>query len=271
MLTEIQPDTKIPVEIYQIAENYRVGTPLRLYRHRGAKLVKVLVVLLICVLFLEAWFIYDSIHNYLAGYSAHFDIWQVMLSIAQVSLAFFTCFSFSRLRVYICSSGLLHIDGKKQTAIRWDEIKEIYCEGDKIQRVVKTDGSTFADLRLLSNIYEMSAIIEDEFITQQLSAALAKYKRGETVEFGNIQVNRYGIVDLDDAVTWEQLEDIHLKKDVLSVKYEGEWHTWYGKFSMKMYSPSYIYPPNLPVFVALVEEILDHQIEVEASEADVSL
>lgn len=105
---------------------------------------------------------------------------------------------------------------------------------------------------------------EEESLTRKLFVARKQYQQGEAVVFGNVQVNQYGIVDLDNAITWEQLENIRLENEVLSLKYEGTWHAWYGTFSLKIHLPRYVYPPDLPVLAALVHEILEKTLDQEA-------
>lgn len=105
---------------------------------------------------------------------------------------------------------------------------------------------------------------EEESLTRTLSVTRKQYQQGEAIVFGNVQVNQYGMVDLDNAVTWQQLEDIRLENEVLSLKYEGTWHAWYGTFSLKIHSPRYVYPPDLPVLTALVHEILEKKLDQES-------
>lgn len=253
MLAELEKDPKIPTEIYQIAERQHVGMPVKCYRPQYMILQRIAVPILCCMMLLDTvwmlWLIFSA--------GTPYNIWITSLSGLTSLILPFCIYSQTRLRFYICTEGLLSIDGKKQEAIRWDEIKEYYWNGSVVQTLVRNDGSRFTIARDLKNGSEISDLVEEEVMASKLSTVRAQYRRGETVEFGNLQVNQYGIVDLDDAVTWEQLEDIRLEKDVLSLKYEGKWHTWYGRFSLKIYSPRYAYPPNLPIFVALVQEILE--------------
>lgn len=98
---------------------------------------------------------------------------------------------------------------------------------------------------------------------------LVRYERGETVSFGDLEVNQKGIYRPGGMVYWKQVGDIALEREKLSAYYSeladsqnekgqaanppaGKWHIW--RRNALTAAPSW---PNLPVFVALVNAILD--------------
>lgn len=256
MLNQIQPDANIPKKLHQLTECQHVGTPLKIYQ--STKIFQGFIIAsLSLTLLLSLFVIWRALNQGL------FLIGLGYLLLLCVLCVFTLKYRESRSRLYVCSQGLLSIDGKKQEGIRWDEIQRTYDGGSGIQLLTNTEGKKFtiSSNLSLSRLAELSAIIEDAIKEVKIAAVLAQYERGETVHFGNLEVNQYGIVDLDAAVTWELLEDVRLEKDVLSLKYDGEWHDWYGAFSPKIYVPNYMYPPNLPVFLALTQHILSHKNE----------
>lgn len=254
MLNQMQPAENISEEIYQLAESQYVGTPLRIYQ--SSKILQAIAIIALLIIFcLSLFIIWSALDRgaFLLGLGCFLFLF--------ISAALIFNYRENRSRLYLCSQGLLSIDSKKQERICWDEIQKTYDRGSGIQILTSTGGKTFVIPNNLSlgRLAELSAIIEGKVKEARVAAILAQYERGETVRFGNLEVNSYGIVDLDDAVTWELLEDIRLDKDVLSLKYESAWHDWYGIFSPKVYAPDYMYPPNLPIFLALIQHILAHK------------
>lgn len=195
---------------------------------------------------------------------------QIAAPLLTIGGNFFTIYRPYRTKLYICTDGLLKIYKKKDEAIRWDEVKELYTTGGNVAKMVKQDGNSFElpSLLMSGRSKTINTLISDEVTRYLLPSILAKYERGEAVKFGYLEVNQKGIYRLGDLVYWDQLGDIALEKGQLSAYYSektrkknsqgSNTHTW--KWHIWQKSSSIRAPwPNLPVLVALVNHVLDQQ------------
>lgn len=296
-----QSDHSIPAQIYELASSYRVGTPRK--RQRRSFIQIVLLFEILFGLFLLGWIGYDiygyvafsllshtypdvnsvpdnQLGTYLQLQAIHDQFWPYMLqTVASLlvlsghSVAFFSA---SRTKLYICTDGLLKIRKKKDEAVRWDEVKELYLANNKVIRLVKREGGEiFLPALLLDKA--LTTLIIDEVTHYLLPGMLASYERGETIAFGDLEVNQKGIYRPGGMVYWNQIGDIALEKQTLSVYYSeldhnpknerqnpitfaGKWHIW------RKSAVASVSWPNLPILVALVNAILDqlgvNQVEV---------
>lgn len=293
LLTQLQPERNIPSQIYELAARYSVGTPLKRQRKRSNTIVLIFIVL--SVLFCIWWIGYNmygyiafsilshtypdinsvpdnQLENYHRLQAIHDHSWLYTFRVAGPLLAaiswLIALFSAYQTKLYICTDGLLKIYKKKDEAIRWDEVKELYLTKGNVTRLVKQEGSdVFLSPFLVDK--RLNTLLIDEVTRCLLSGMLASYERSETVTFGDLEVNQKGIYRPGAMVFWRQVGAIALEYDKLSVYYReledtqderqtsttfaGKWHTW--RKSAKT-SASW---PNLPIFVALVNTILDQR------------
>jgi hypothetical protein len=264
LITQLQPDSNIPLQVYELATSHGIGTPLKGQRRR------VIQILIIVVGIFMLWWLGYTIYGYIA---LHDNSWQDMLQYAATLLGLMSQYSiFSsafRTKLYVCTDGLLKIYKQKDEAVRWDEVKELYMANGNVTRLVKQDGSDFLLPQLLMSGGDktLNTLIIDEVTRCLLPGMLASYERGETVTFGGLEINQKGIYRPGGMVYWRQMGDIALEKQMLSVYYSkldngpeqfptvfaGKWHTW-RKSALTLTSW-----PNLPVFVALVNAIRDQR------------
>lgn len=179
----------------------------------------------------------------------------------------------SQTQLYLCTEGLLLIYKKQEEAIRWDEVNAFYTTNGIVTRLVKEDTSSFTFPTLLMQGRDQSTnhLILEAVIAHLLPAALARYESGDIVDFGDLKVTQNGIFRPVTLVSWENLEAVALKKERLSLRYRdawrahtpsgapdpGKWHVWRKQRTQDgVQEPSW---PNLPVFVALVNAILDRR------------
>lgn len=258
MLNQLQPEkVPIPEEIRQLAARQNVGMPLKSYQTKQALKITALSLMLI-FLFVIGVGLWLSLQeaNILKGlFFGLFFLCLLLLALFGIHREIYS-------PIYLCSQGLLSICGKQHQVIRWSEIQGTSYRytasyGGSAGLVLRgMDGKKFVLSRNLNQYEELYAIIEGQVKETMVAAALTQYEHGETIHFGDLEVNQSGIADRDNAIIWEQLEDVRLVKSELSLRYDGEWHDWHGPSSWKIYAPHYSYPPNLPVFVALVQHIL---------------
>lgn len=289
MVIQLQPDPKLPAQVYELANSNEAGTPLKRLRRRFIEIVFAFGVLCFIaaigymgydiyayIAFIYLSHIYPNVNsvpanqldNYLWLQVLHDNFWRHILTSAILlghSLTIYITFLQAyRTRLYICTEGLLKIYKKKIEAIRWDAVKEFDLAQNYVSKLVKQDGSTFIFPSLLiSGNKTASTLITDEIAHYLLPAALASYERGEKVSFGDLAVDQDGISRPGEVVHWQELGDVALENGKLSLFYRknahtstyaiGKWHAWQrNKFTGESW-------PNLPIFMALVNAIREKQ------------
>ena len=293
MISQLQPESTIPSQIYELAVKHNVGTPLRRYRNKSTRVfVVVFALIFLALLGMLVYSIYgfiafiflsqtypninsvpdNQLDNYIWLQGIHDDFWRSSLGLLSPLLSFASFYlplaSANRTQLYICTDGLIKIYKKKEEVIRWDEIQVLSSPIAKTLWLVSNSGKVFTlPLLLISerNKTLMNIIIE-EMKRRLLPEMLEQYERNETLTFGDLRVNQKGIYGTGNMVYWRQVGDINLEQNKLSLYYstlptndEGngkqlaaaKWHTWK--------EPAATSRPNLPLFVALVNAILDQR------------
>lgn len=295
MSTQESFEKPISPQVYELATNHGVGVPLKRQSRRFVQIFLLFVLLFSLVwLGLLGYTIYgyiafmllahtyptinsvpdNQLGNYLWLQVRHDDFWSDILQITAAYLSLlssaFPMFSAARTKLYLCSDGLLILTRKKVEAVRWDDVKEFFTRNGKVTKLVRRDGSSIElPFLLVSGRANMlNPAIIDEVTKRLLPDMLASYERGETIAFGDLEVNQKGLYRPGGMVYWRQVGDVALEKQTLSVyscerdhasEQEGQhapvftWHTW----SKGMRSSATC--PNLPIFVALVTTLLDQR------------
>ncbi|GHO59628.1 DUF6585 family protein [Ktedonobacter robiniae] len=289
MINQLQPESTIPSQIYELAVKHNVGTPLKRSNNKFAQVFTIVVAIFFLIqLGMLGYHIYgfiafiflsqtypnvnsvpdNQLENYAWLKSLHDDFRQSSLQLISPLLAILNIYlpfaSASRTRLYICTDGLLKVYKKQDEAIRWDEIQELYTPIGGAFRLIKEDGSNFS-LPLLLTIgrnKNLMNIITEEMSHRLLPEMLARYERNETLTFGDLRLNQKGIYGAGTTVYWHQIGDITSEQTRLSLYYSplsksdgsltpAQWYTWK--------EPAATSRPNLPLFVALVNAILDQR------------
>ena len=310
MITQLQQDTRILPQIYELATSHGVGIPLKKHTRRLLQIILVLWLLtFLCMVGFLCYNVYgyiafillshtypdinsvppDQLDNYIWLQVLHDSLFtwrslQIVVPLFTIITQFSTFYPPYQTKLYICTDGLLKIYKKNVETIRWDEIKEVHTTGGNVTTLVKQDDCNFELPRLLmaGSRKTTSALIADEVTRCLLPGLLVNYERGEVVRFRDLQVSQKGIYWPGGMVYWKQLGDVTLEKGRLSAYYldfdkvhskkdqifttsTGKWHIWLAS-DVKPSSN-----PNLAVFVALVNHILDQRGAEDAQETPLPL
>jgi hypothetical protein len=287
MIPQPQPAQNIPSRIYELAISHNVGAPLK--RHRNNIVQIILIFDLLAGILVLGWLGYvlygyvafsilahtypnintvpdTQLDNYTGLQALHDDVWSNILLAAAPVLTllgqYMTFSSTNNVQLYICADGLLKIERKKDEAIRWDAIKELYPPIGSRNRVrlVKQDGSNFLLPSTLVSSQKglLDKLIVAETMSRLFPEMLERYEQNEMVDFDGLRINQKGIYGPWAMVEWQRIGDISLDGPKLAIYYstsatndEGRWHTWQKR---GMNSTSW---PNLPLFLALATTILD--------------
>lgn len=265
---------QIPINVYETAGRYQLGTPLVQYKTIALRFWLVFFPLLFLI---GVFSLVESIHEYnrLRDQQAQVRDCQCFVTAKQRTAQkemvqdydhflhdqqmdimgcitrLFAPAAFSvglyltrKKRLYVCSDGLLFTNGKKEEAIRWDEVKEF-----RESEVRRADGSIFTLGRiwLMSKSGDFNKRVEAAVIPLLLQPAIAQYEQGEPVSFGTLCVDHTGISNGKQVISWASLQDVRFENSKLHVKYDGKW---------QRLSVPIVKTPNIVVFVALVKHVL---------------
>jgi hypothetical protein len=139
-------------------------------------------------------------------------------------------------RGYICSHGVMFINGKQVQAIRWDRIRSVqknfltdtsaipqqyilYPPGDEEPVVLER---VFIGFKLLGEH------IEREVSQRLLPETIAAYKAGQTLNFGALNVTPQGLSleEIQKNLPWKELGEIYEARGYLVIQKKGTLAAW---------------------------------------------
>lgn len=163
-------------------------------------------------------------------------------------------------RIYLHADGFLFVDGQDIQPFRWDAIEamwqrlpehnDILGSASHVYRVRRKDGSTVILNDLFPHIETLGERIRQEVTNCLLPLAIMSYTAGQTVAFGPLRVSDQGISNGRELLTWQQVQDIRLERNMIMVKKEDKVRRWPSIQVANV--------PNVFVFLALVHYILQH-------------
>jgi hypothetical protein len=174
----------------------------------------------------------------------------------------------SSINVGVYRDGLVYIHGDKTDVVRWDDIDSVKMAVVNVtrsgrQHVYDTvyhytiNPRTGAEVRFsfnknsIPNIDQLSNTIQHEVTHRQLPKAAETFNRGETLQFGKLNVDRRGIGNSKETIPWSDVEDLKLNNGVITIRKKGKWLNWSNVTVAET--------PNIFVFMALVNDVLNKQ------------
>lgn len=122
----------------------------------------------------------------------------------------------------IYENGIAHIDSGKTRAFRWSDFSDVHFQHNvMVHRYygIPVAKSTTYDLKLMANGKKLVAltknysryedagrVILNSVVPLILEDHYATYKRGETVQYGKIEVNREGIKQGRKSISWHEID-----------------------------------------------------------------
>lgn len=224
---------QIPRDIYQYASQQHLGMPQVACEPCKASMLSrlpgIICVLIGCLLIAVFFFLYDSIFSW-------WPLWQQALlpgiGIAWIAAGLWlllTPLLYPPARVFICPDGLIYATRKREP-IPWELIMGLWktpaisqtnnaADTYTIRRI---DGKTFALNSELSNLALLGERLEDEVMHRLLPRAIATYKTGAPLYFGDIAVMPQGINIRrgNKLLVWDQVENVTLKDATVSIHYK---------------------------------------------------
>jgi hypothetical protein len=172
----------------------------------------------------------------------------------------------SKLRLYVCSDGLLYMKGKQATALPWDEISEISWFYGLIRHISqkKNEKNKKLPIWTMSKAWKVSKMVEKQIMPRLLTGARIRYAWNGIADFGSVSVSREGVERTSqrsgngkkqELVAWESLEEIRFVRGAIFLKSDGKWERWTGGFWAQLFEHKPVLNPT--ICVALVKEILE--------------
>lgn len=251
----------IPQDIYQYASQQRLGRPQAACGPRKASMfsrlpgsICVLVGGLLIVVF---FFLYDNIFSW-------WSLWQQTLlpgiGIAWIATGIWlllTPLLYPPTRVFICSDGLIYATRKKEP-VPWELIMGLWKIPASSQTndaayaytIRRVDGKTFELATELSNLALLGERLEDEVTRRLLPRAIATYKSGAPLYFGDIAVIPQGISTRRGSklLAWDKVENVMLNDATVSIHRKGDSRAWETMDIAEV--------PNASIFKGIVDYIL---------------
>ncbi len=252
-------------EAYQFTAAYQLGTPTAEYevkRTFGNRFVGVPPILIgIFLLVVGIGFVILGVLQPSSMRWVGFIMGPLLILIGLLtSIGWYTK---RNLRIYVCTDGLVQVNGNDIRAIRWDEIESvhrrvtkhytngIYMRTSYLYTVRGSNGTRFMFNDMLENIEKLGNTLEYEVTRRQLPKAIAAYNAGIPLNFGKLTISQQGVSNGKETLLWSQVQGIQANKGVISIKKEGKWLNWSTVRASMV--------PNIFVFLALVDYIMQSQ------------
>lgn len=107
------------------------------------------------------------------------------------------------------------------------------------------------------NIDALSDTIQQEVTRRKLPQAIAALNAGEAVQFGKLSVDRRGIDNGKEHVSWTDIEEVKVEKGTIAVRKKGKWLSWTNVAVGDT--------PNVFVFLALVDGVVKQRPDLRYS------
>lgn len=112
--------------------------------------------------------------------------------------------------------------------------------------VVRTDGAEAHFGAALADYERLAEEIQKRTFSAAWAEALAQFRAGETVVFGDIEVLPTGIRFAKKSLAWERVKEVSIAQGMLSIKRSGRWLPWIVRTIQDV--------PNPHVLFALIAE-----------------
>lgn len=252
-MTNPPAPSSLPEEAYNLAAQHGLGTPQAQYqRHLNRRSLVVEAVIGLAGI---AAFIFITISLPLGS------VWRS----AGFYLGFLTVFvlgqmirdlSLHRLRILICTGGLVWRRGKKLQVVRWEEVESVIDGNTALEAVCtirKIDGTALICLIDRSQTKELGTAVARATEPYLLPRALESYRSGTSVHFGKlISIGQDGIHNKRKFLPWNHYSGYFMEENVLTIlQRDGEF--WTDAPLPKI--------PNLHVLTGLLDTIRQSQVQ----------
>jgi hypothetical protein len=163
------------------------------------------------------------------------------------------------LRVLVYQEGLVRLHQEKSNAFFWDEVETVSARKNKetwskaaggslVVTVRRSNGELYQFDDTLPDLKRLAELIRAQTLRHLLPRALDALQTGQEVPFGKLRVGPAGLIRDRDTLPWEQIKEIKLDDDKVTISKKGNWLAWHTVALGDV--------PNAHVFGALVQKLL---------------
>jgi hypothetical protein len=177
-------------------------------------------------------------------------------------------------RVYVFAEGLVQSKGNTSEMVRWDQVESVLQAIIKITykvvyvipiaRIVRhaytvrrTDGTRLVFRDSLRGVEALGDRVSRETARYLFPKALAAYRAGEQVAFGDLMVSKQGISRSGKLLPWTQYQKVDVANGVVKIQQQGKRLSWASVQVRRL--------PNVVVFLNLMEAIQREQRQGQAA------
>ena len=189
---------------------------------------------------------------------------RVMLTLMGMTMLAFSVFLFASnwkkygQYVLLFSDEFQFYDGRRSTVVRWEDISAVWKYSATIENsraLLETDlwirvkhEKTIYLTSFILNMAKLVEIILAETKQRMLPTVLSQLQHGQSIAFGNLEVQATGLVAAGRTLAWNDVQAIHISNGAIDIQAKGGKGSWYYTPIKNM--------PNYHIFLAAAEVLL---------------
>lgn len=244
------PNQQVPNEIYQQAGINGLGELITVYKPKYTNPLAIIGIALAIIIA----DIIALVVSFFVGFIFYILGIVPILAIIWAISALLNC----NLRVYMFNNGFINGRGRTGEVVRWDQVQAIWenakqgrSGGTFTYTVQRNDGKVLKQGSPLQNSKDMGVQMMREITRVHLPRAQTAFNAGQTLSFGRINVDRYGLNNGTEIVPWDQIGRVTTQQGIVCIEKDGRVIKWSSVKSAEV--------PNLVVLMTLVNYVVQGQ------------
>lgn len=234
--------SQVPANVREYASKHRVGTPLALYRSRhllfsivrsGVETIGLVVATAYCLkvyidsVILDRAYPLPTSNPIEQAFQSTLQalLWLILIfAIAAIlcAISFWHSYRAYQQKLYLCQDGLLRLGRKKEEAIRWDEVIDMFGGSTGFFVLHREGGGRFVICESWSYNKELNERIAHILTERLLPQVIERFEKGVPISFGTLFISRDGIRHERKVTPWSDIEDVRDKNGVLIIRAKGK-------------------------------------------------
>jgi type IV secretory pathway VirB3-like protein len=243
MISQAPPAQTLTPEIQQQAVQYQLGPLYAIYKPSFTNPFAIIGIALGAIVADIIVFALIYAAGYILYYTVAVPIIAVILAISALSN--------SNLRIYHFEQGLIRAKGKQTEVVRWEHVRALFVKitnsrygTQHLYTIERNDGASIK-VTAVKGIEVLGQNIQQAILYALWPSAVASYQAGNTLNFGPLNVSMQGISKGNNLLPWNQVQEVNVKRGIVSVKSAGKTLRWSSTFVRKL--------PNFIIFMRLCD------------------
>jgi hypothetical protein len=142
--------------------------------------------------------------------------------------------------ILVCEHGLIKIRGRRFFKFAWSDVAYFEgttaFEGELLGKIRREDGSSVSFEKHVPGCRrKLNDLARRQVWQCRFPTDLAKYERGEFVEYGQLGVSKEGLFANGHLLTWSEIARLRIESgDLLTVRRRGSFFHWFSKRTRKI-------------------------------------